>query len=82
MKEVKPLSAIKFPSHETVDRLRKQFPKGTRVELISMDDPFGKLEPGDRGNVSFVDDAGTIFVNWDSGSGLGVVYGEDFIKKV
>ena len=38
-----------FPSKETVERLRKTYPKGTRVELISMNDPYSKLKPGDKG---------------------------------
>lgn len=71
-----------FPSRETVERLRMTYPKGTRVELISMNDPYTKLKPGDRGTVSFVDDIGTVFVRWDCGSGLGVTYGEDHIRKV
>lgn len=71
-----------FPSCEIVERLRKQYPKGTRVELISMNDPYTKLKPGDRGTVSMVDSIGTIFVNWDCDSGLGVAYGEDHIRKI
>lgn len=71
-----------FPSKETVERLRRTYPKGTRVELVSMSDPYTKLKPGDRGTVSFVDDIGTVFVRWDCGSGLGVAYGEDHIRKI
>ena len=71
-----------FPSKEIVDRLRQQYPKGTRVELVSMNDPYTKLKPGDRGTVSMVDDIGTVFVNWDCGSGFGVAYGEDHIRKI
>ncbi len=71
-----------FPSREIVEMLRKQYPKGTRVELVSMNDTFAKLIPGDRGTVTAVDDIGTVFVNWDCGSGLGVVYGEDHIRKI
>lgn len=29
---------MNFPSRETVERLRKEYPKGTRVKLIQMDD--------------------------------------------
>ena len=47
-----------------------------------MDDPYGKLKPGDRGTVRTVDDTGTVFVRWDNGSGLGVVYGVDRIRKL
>lgn len=71
-----------FPSRETVERLRMTYPNGTRVELISMSDPYTKLKPGDQGTVSFVDDIGTVFVRWDCGSGLGVAYGEDHIRKI
>ena len=71
-----------FPSKETVEHLRQTYPKGTRVELISMSDPYTKLRPGDKGTVSMVDDIGTVFVKWDCGSGLGVAYGEDHIRKI
>jgi hypothetical protein len=71
-----------FPSRETVERIRKQYVRGSRVELVNMDDPYTKLRPGDQGTVNFVDDTGTVFVNWDNGSTLGVVYGVDSIKKL
>ena len=65
-----------------IDRLRIEYPVGTRVELISMEDEYRKLKPGERGTVTGVDDVGTIHVNWDCGSCLGVAYGEDHCKKV
>lgn len=72
----------RFPSKETVERLRKQYPEGSRVELVSMNDPYTTLRPGDRGTVSGVDDIGTLFIKWDNGSGLGVAYGEDQVRIV
>jgi hypothetical protein len=72
----------RFPSKETVEQLRKWYPQGTRVELIIMNDMYSKLKPGDKGTVDFVDDTGTIFCTWDSGSTLGVVYGEDKVIKL
>ena len=71
-----------FPSKEVVENLRKEYPEGTRLSLISMDDPYSKLLPGDRGTVKSVDDAGTIHVRWDRGSSLGVAYGEDACRKL
>ena len=71
-----------LPSRETVERIQKQYVRGSRVELVNMDDPYTKLKPGDQGTVNFVDDTGTVFVNWDNGSTLGVVYGVDSIKKL
>jgi len=50
---------------------------GKRIELISTSDPYTKLKPGDQGTVEFIDDTGTVFVDWDNGSGLKLVPGED-----
>ena len=71
-----------FPSRQTVERLRKQYPAGTLVELLSMDDPYSKLQPGDTGEVMFIDDAGTVHVRWQRGGSLGLVYGVDRFRKV
>ena len=67
---------------EMLKALRSYYPPGTRVELVRMEDPYTMLKPGDQGTVSLIDDTGTVFVNWDSGSGLGVVFGEDEIRKL
>ncbi len=72
----------KFPSKETVERLRKEYPRGTRVELVRMDDTYAKLKLGDTGTVEFIDDTGTLFCLWDCDSTLGVVFGEDEVKKL
>ena len=72
----------RFPDQETVERVRKMYSKGTRVELIRMDDPYSPLNPGDRGTVRSVDDTATVFVDWDCGSGLGIVYGIDQIRTI
>jgi len=70
-----------FPSRETVERIRKQYPVGCRVELLRMEDV--QAPPiGAKGTVTGVDDAGSIMVAWDNGSGLNVVFGEDEIKKL
>ena len=72
---------MRFPSKEIVERIRREYPAGTRVELLQMDDP--QAPPiGTQGTVMGVDDIGSIMVAWDNGSGLNVVYGEDVVKKV
>lgn len=76
------MSARGFSSKETVLRLKKQYPPGTRVELIRMDDPYAALKPGGQGTVSFVDDIGTIHIKWDCGSSLGAAYGKDVIRRL
>jgi len=74
-------SANRFPSKEIVAEVRAVYPVGCRVELVSMNDPYTKLKPGERGTVDHVDDTGSVFVNWDSGSSLAVVFGVDEIKR-
>jgi hypothetical protein len=65
-----------------LEQLRSVYTPGTRVVLLKMNDPYTKLEPGTKGTVTSVDDIGTIHVNWDSGSSLGVAYGEDSCRKI
>ena len=66
---------------EVLTALREQYPKGTRVELVQMDDP--QAPPiGTKGTVLGVDDIGSIMVAWDNGSGLSVAYGEDVCRRV
>ena len=70
-----------FPTKEELKRLREMYPKGTRVVLLEIDDP--QAPPiGTKGTVRYVDDAAGIGVNWDNGSSLGVVYGEDHCIKI
>ena len=71
-----------FLSREIVESIKQAYPSGTRVELIQMDDPYSKLKAGDRATVVHVDDAGTVHCRWDSGSGLGLAYGEDRFRKL
>ena len=66
---------------EDVERLRRQFPAGTRVELVEMDDPQAP-PPGTRGMVEGVDDAGDLLMRWDTGSGLKLIVGVDRFRRV
>ena len=64
--------------HDELAKVRRCYPKGSRVKLVSMNDPYCRdLKPGMLGTVIHVDDIGTIHVAWDCGPSLGVVYGED-----
>ena len=54
-------------------KMRKEtFKKGSRVKLIRMDDDYAPPS-GTKGTVTHVDDLGTIHVEWDNGSTLGVI---------
>ena len=50
---------------------------GDRIRLVGCDDAWTRLKPGALGTVSLVDDAGTVHVQWDCGSTLGLVPGLD-----
>ena len=61
--------------------MREQYPVGSRVELLEMDDP--QAPPiGTKGTVKGVDDIGSIMVAWDNGCGLSVAFGVDACRKV
>ncbi|MBR2140343.1 MAG: DUF4314 domain-containing protein [Phascolarctobacterium sp.] len=69
------------PDKKTVEKLRNEFPKGTRVKLLCMDDV--QAPPvGTQGTVLGVDDIGSLLVRWDNGSGLHVLFGVDLVSKV
>lgn len=72
---------MKFPSKEQVERIRREYPVGTLVELVKMDDaqapPVGTI-----GEVTGVDDTGSLLMAWRNGSGLNVIFGEDIVRKV
>jgi hypothetical protein len=72
---------MRFPNKETVERVRREYPVGCRVELLQMDD-LQAPPIGTRGTVTGVDDTGSIMVRWDNGSGLNVVYGEDRCRLI
>ena len=70
-----------FPKKEIVERIRKEYPKGTRVMLVNMDDT--QAPPlGTKGTVIGVDDTGSIMVAWDNSSSLNVIYNVDKCVKI
>ena len=73
---------FKFPSRQAVERLREQYPPGTRISLLKMDDPYSKLQPVARATVQGVDDAGGLMCKWDNGEGLSLDYYEDDYRKL
>jgi hypothetical protein len=50
---------------------------GKKVRLIRTSDPYTRLRSGAVGTVNFVDDFHTMFVEWEDGSSLGLIQGED-----
>lgn len=72
---------MRFPSKEIVEQVRRQYPTGTRVELLHMDDVQAP-PTGTRGTVEGVDDTASLLVAWDNGSHLNVIYGEDKVRRI
>lgn len=64
-------------SEMKIQQLRKNYPPGSRVVIKSMYDPYHAIPSGTAGTVKYVDDIGTIHVNWDNGTTLGICPDED-----
>ena len=71
---------MRFPSRELVESIRKHYPVGCRVELLSMNDVQAP-SVCTKGTVRGVDDIGSVMVAWDNGCGLSVAYGEDSCRR-
>ena len=70
-----------FLSREQIAALQRQYPRGTKVELLAMDDPQAP-PTGTRGEVMGVDDAGQLLVRWATGSSLSLIPGVDSFRIV
>lgn len=70
-----------YPSKAKIEYLRELYPVGTRVMCDGMEE-FQGVPDGMIGTVAVIDDIGTVHVDWDNGSGLGLVYGEDKFHKI
>ena len=70
---------MRFPSKAQLAALRERYPRGTRVELLAMDDPQA---PPTRamGEILGVDDAGQLLVRWETGSSLSLIPGVDSFR--
>jgi hypothetical protein len=69
-------------NYEKAKYYRQQYPKDTKIELISMDDPYREMPPGLKGIVTSVDDACQIHCVWENGSSLALIPGVDSFRIV
>lgn len=65
-----------------VERMREQYPPGTRVEVVSLCNEEERLKPGMKGTVVGVDDQPALLMNWDNGSSLSLLIGQDQFRVV
>ncbi len=65
-----------------IERIKEQFPKGTRVQLNHMGDDPNSIPSGTKGTVACEDDTGTVFCNFDNGRNLGICPEADSFHKI
>jgi len=71
-----------FMSREKAQYYKDTYPPGTRVILVSMRDDVNPVPPNTKGTVKFVDDIGTIHVEFDNGRFLGMCPEVDEFRKL
>lgn len=71
-----------FPSREQVERIKAQYPEGTRICCEYMPDDPNPIEPRTVGKVVYVDDIGTLHCAFDNGRQLGLVPSVDSFHVV
>lgn len=68
---------MKTFTQSEIKRFKLQYPEGTNVKMVSMDDLYVTIPMGTVGVVENVDDIGTIHVKWENGVRLGLIPGVD-----
>ena len=73
---------MQFPNKSYLAQLRKQYPVGTKIQLISMRNEKYPILPGTIGEVTHIDDMGSIHMKWQNGSSLALIPEVDSFKVV
>ena len=73
---------MKFPNKAYLEQLRKKYPAGTKLQLISMRDEKYPILPGTIGVVTHIDDMGSIHLKWQNGSSLAIIPEVDSFRVV
>ena len=71
-----------YMTEKQVERIRNQYPPGTRLCCVGMPDDPRPIERGSLGTVVGVDDAGQIMMKWDTGRSLSLIPGVDSFHTV
>ena len=73
---------MQFPSKSYLEQLRKKYPVGTKLQLLSMRNEKYPVLPGTVGEVTHIDDAGSIHMRWENGSSLALIPEIDSFQTV
>lgn len=65
-----------IPTTKQLKKLKDKYPAGSVVKLLAMDD-LQAPPAGTIGIVTGVDDIGDTLVDWETGSHLKLIYGQD-----
>lgn len=68
-------------NHTRKAELMKQYPNGTRIRLVFMDDKYAP-PVGTLGTVTGVDDRCSLQVSWNTGSTLSILDQIDRVEKL
>ena len=71
-----------FVDRNLVQRMKDQYPPGTRIELDFMGDDPRPIAPGTKGTVRIVDDMGTVHCDFDNGRRLVLIPGEESFHDI
>lgn len=72
---------MQIPNRNEIENIKKEYPKGTLVELIKMDDQQAPPR-GSIGVVEHVDSMGQLHMNWKHGGSIALVPGVDQFKII
>lgn len=61
---------------------RELYPYGCYVMYLGSDKKHKFLVPGLKGIVRYVDDEANVYVDWENGMRLGLIYGQDYWKRI
>lgn len=73
---------MKLPNKKYIEQLRKKYPAGTKIQMISMRNEKYPVLPGTIGEVVHVDDWGSLHMKWENGSSLAILPEVDSFKVV
>ena len=68
--------------HRMAERYKAEYPSGTLIMLLSMGNDIHRVKDNTRGTVIAVDDIGTLHCDFDTGSMIGIIPGEDSFRKL
>ena len=71
-----------LPTRAQVERIRQQYPVGTKVRMIRMEEDRNPIQPGTVGTVAYVDDAGSVHMKWENGRTLAFILGIDSVEII